>query len=56
MKKEKGWRITVFEVTVKHRPDEPRKYMAMDLADRMRDYDSVKAARAKVKTRNPANR
>ena len=48
MKKETGYRITVFEVTVKHANSEPRKYLAQDLVETLRDRDEIKAVRARV--------
>lgn len=48
MKKEKGYRITKIEVTIKHRDNESRRYLAMDLREAMRNRDEIKAVQAKV--------
>lgn len=52
LKKEKGWRISTIEVTVKHRPYYGTAFINADIRHALRYHDEIKAVRAKrVKSR-----
>lgn len=48
LKKERGYRITEFVVTVKHESHLSRRFIGMDLRSTLEFYDGVKATRVRV--------
>ena len=49
LKREKGWKITTIQVTIKHRPEYAARYLAADLRNAVdpRSADDIKAVRIK---------